>query len=241
MRLSARVDSTESSLAGVMRAVDTTRNNLAASLVTQVRNVVGGPAYILSVRADSLRKAGLLPAGVDVEGLVAARTDSLISAYPLFMLQDSVRIRVRRVRQQIAESRTAVQDAEGMFVTAASTPQGDTAAAMARLTSARAAAQARRTLAENDLVAAVTTELGARAGDLLATLRHDVQAADFGTATASFFNAIDQGQPSARPGTSGTSGSTNPANNSSVTTGAKTSTSKTTPVAAAGTPPSQKK
>jgi hypothetical protein len=111
---------------------------------------------------------------------------------------------------------------------------------MARLTAARATAQARRTIAENDLVAAVSTELGARAGDLLATLRHDMQAADFGTATTAFFNAIDQGQPSGRPGPSGTSGTTNSPASPTVTTGAKP-TGKTPPVAAASTPPSPKK
>jgi hypothetical protein len=156
------------------------------------------------------------------------------------------------VRQQIAESRTAIQEAERMFATAVSTPQGDTAAALARLNSARAGAQARRTAAENELVAAVSAELGARAGDLLTTLRHDMQAADFGMATASFFNAIDQGQPAARTGPNGTSGAagtngstgttrTSPNNGTNGTTAAKATAGKPAPVAAAGTPPSQKK
>jgi hypothetical protein len=121
---------------------------------------------------------------------------------------------------------------------------------LTQLRSAQAAAQSRRSEAEAGLVAAVSTELSARATDLLALLQHDMQAAEFGTATAAFFNAIDQGKP-AGAGTTGTQGSgsngaaalTGPpsaagASGSNAQTG--TGTSKGAP-ARAGTPPTQKK
>ena len=200
-KLVSRVDTTDARLARLLRAVDTTEYNLRASLVTQVRNVVGGPAYVLNVRADSLRQRGAIPPGMDVESLVAARTDSLIRALPLFLLRDSVRTRLDRVRKDLAESKGAIDETDRLFAGAASGSLPDTAATLARLRSAQAEAQTRRTQAEAGLVAAVSTELAARAAELLALLQHDMQAAEFGTATASFFNAIDQGRT---PGSSGT-------------------------------------
>ena len=245
-KLVARVDSTDARLARLLRAVDTTENNLRASLVTQVRNVVGGPAYVLAVRADSLRQRGQIPAGLDVEGLVAARSDSLIGALPLFLLRDSVRIRLGRVRKDLAESRGAIEETDRLFAAAATGALPDTAATLARLRSAQASAQSRRTQAEAGLVAAVSTELTARAAELLALLQHDMQAAEFGTATASFFNAIDQGRPSGPPGSNdqggdGAAGATGPAPSTPTPTSGPAGTSKAPLASGAGTPPTQKK
>jgi TolA-binding protein len=249
-KLVARVDTTDSRLRGLLAAIDSTESNLRGSLVTQVRNVQGGPAYVLSVRADSLRQRGLIPAGVDVESLVGARTDSMLNALPLFLLRDSVRTRLTKVRTELADSRSAIEEADRMFASAQTGQLTDTSASLTQLRSAQAAAQSRRSEAEAGLVAAVSTELSARATDLLALLQHDMQAAEFGTATAAFFNAIDQGKP-AGAGTTGTQGSgsngaaalTGPpsaagASGSNAQTG--TGTSKGAP-ARAGTPPTQKK
>jgi len=249
-KLVARVDTTDSRLRGLLASIDSTEEHLRASLVTQVRNVQGGPAYVLSVRADSLRRGGLIPAGVDVESLVAARTDSLLNALPLFLLRDSVRTRLTKVRQDLAESRAAIDAADRMFASAQTGQLTDTSASLTQLRSAQASALSRRSDAEAGLVAAVSTELTARATDLLALLQHDMQAAEFGTATAAFFNAIDQGRP-AGTGTSGTQGSGNNGAASLTAPGAPgatgsnaqtgTGTSKGAPVARAGTPPTQKK
>ena len=249
-KLVARVDTTDARLARLLRAVDTTEYNLRASLVTQVRNVVGGPAYVLSVRADSLRQRGAIPPGLDVESLVAARTDSLIGALPLFLLRDSVRTRLDRVRKDLAESRGAIQETDRLFAGAAAGSLPDTAATLARLRSAQAAAQTRRTQAEAGLVAAVSTELAARAAELLALLQHDMQAAEFGTATASFFNAIDQGRPPGSSGSSGTDGTapndgrtsrTNGGTPPTTTTQTGTAALSKGSLSAAVTPPTPKK
>jgi hypothetical protein len=250
-KLVARVDTTDSRLRGLLASIDSTEEHLRGSLVTQVRNVQGGPAYVLSVRADSLRQRGLIPAGVDVESLVATRTDSLLNALPLFLLRDSVRTRLTKVRQDLAESRSAIDESDRMFASAQTGQLTDTSASLTQLRGAEAAALSRRSAAEAGLVAAVSTELTARATDLLALLQHDMQAAEFGTATAAFFNAIDQGKP-AGAGTTGTQGSgsngaaslTAPpaatgATGSNAQTG--TGTSKAAPAARAGTPPTQKK
>ena len=253
-KLVARVDTTDSRLRGLLESIDTTESNLRSSLVTQVRNVQGGPAYVLSVRADSLRQRGLVPAGVDVEALVAARTDSMLNALPLFLLRDSVRTRLTKVRQELADSRNAIQAADQLFAAAQTGQLTDTSASLSQLRSAQAAAQSRRSEAEAGLIAAVSTELSARATDLLALLQHDLQAAEFGTATASFFNAIDQGRPAGTTtGTEGADGAsaaglTAPSRVSGVTSSSNATTqpgaaaaSRGAPAARAGTPPTQKK
>jgi len=248
-KLVARVDTTDARLRGLLTSIDSTESHLRGALVTQVRNVQGGPAYVLSVRADSLRQRGLIPSGLDVESLVAARTDSLLNAMPLFLLRDSVRIRLTQVRQELADSRAAIQAADVLFAAAQTGQLTDTSASLTRLRSAQSAAQSRRTEAEAGLLAAVSTELSARAADLLALLQHDMQAAEFGTATAAFFNAIDQGQPAraqkssssdaARLTTPATVGSSAATTNTNAQSGAAAA-SKAAP-ARAGTPPTQKK
>lgn len=249
-KLVARVDTTDVRLRGLLTGIDSTESHLRATLVTEVRNVQGGPAYVLSVRADSLRQRGLIPAGVDVEALVAARTDSMLDALPLFLLRDSVRTRLGIVRQQLADSHEAIQAADALFSAAETGQLTDTSASLNKLRSAQAAAMSRRTDAEAGLIAAVSTELSARAADLRALLQHDLQAAEFGTATAAFFNAIDQGKAPAAgnrssdaegltgtaPAAVGSITSPSNANSASGSAGA----SKTAP-ARAGTPPTQKK
>jgi hypothetical protein len=208
---------------------------------------------VLSVRADSLRQRGQIPAGLDVEGLVAARSDSLIGALPLFLLRDSVRTRLERVRKDLAESKGAIQETDRLFAAAAGGSLPDTTATLAQLRSAQATAQTRRTQAEAGLIAAVSTELTARAAELLALLQHDMQAAEFGSATASFFNAIDQGRPSGPPGSLGSNGAQGPTNDSAARTPGPNAGAATTNIptgAVSGgrasppsvvTPPTQKK
>jgi hypothetical protein len=249
-KLVARVDTTDTRLRGLLSSIDSTESHLRATLVTEVRNVPGGPAYVLSVRADSLSKRGLIPPGVDVEALVAARTDSMLNALPLFLLRDSVRSRLELVRQQLADSHQAIQAADALFSAAETGQLTDTSAALGKLRSEQAAAMARRSVAETGLIAAVSTELTARATDLLSLLQHDLQAAEFGTATAAFFNAIDQGKAAATGNGSSDAGGltgTAPAAVGSLTAPASSNAqsgaaaaSKSAP-ARSGTPPTQKK
>jgi hypothetical protein len=249
-KLVARVDTTDTRLRGLLASIDSTESHLRMTLVTEVRNVQGGPAYVLSVRADSLRQHGLIPPGVDVEALVAARTDSMLNALPLFLLRDSVRTRLGIVRQQLADSHEAIQAADVLFSAAETGQLTDTSGALNKLRSAQAAAMSRRSEAEAGLIAAVSTELTARASELLTLLQHDLQAAEFGTATAAFFNAIDQGKtPTAGNRSSDADGLTGkaPAAVGSLTSspstnaqGGAAAASRAAP-ARSGTPPTQKK
>ena len=53
-------------------------------------------------------------------------------------------------------------------------------------------AESRRNSAEGDAIAAVSAELSARAGRLIADLQRNTEAAQFGVASAAFFRAIDE-------------------------------------------------
>jgi hypothetical protein len=74
------------------------------------------------------------------------------------------------------------------------------------LRAAIASAEAQRTAAEARLVAVVDTELRARANEMLTTLRRDVEAAEFGSASALFFKTLDAERRSNATGTTDASG-----------------------------------
>lgn len=245
-RMLTRVDSLDAALALTSRSVDTTHQRLRASLVTGARSVEGGPAYIARVRADSLRQSGAIPAGVDVEAMIASRTDSLINQMPLFLLRDSARVRLGRVRSELVDSKVALDDAHQAIAvaTAGAIPGGDsTAASLAQLRADQAAANRRRIEAEAALMAAVNTELSARATELVAQLEHDRQAAEFGTATSSFFKMMDLTKPASGPG-SKPSGEPSGGSKDGAQSGElrqRTPTSNPAPPRRPNTPPSDKK
>ena len=62
-------------------------------------------------------------------------------------------------------------------------------------------------VAEAQLIAVVSSELNARATEMIAELRRDGEAAEFGSASASFFKALDAGKTT----TSGTGSAGSPA------------------------------
>ena len=64
-------------------------------------------------------------------------------------------------------------------------------------------AEARRTTIEGEVVAAVTAELTARANEMVASLQRSTEAAQFGTASAVFFRAVDSKRAAGGTGTVG--------------------------------------
>ena len=65
------------------------------------------------------------------------------------------------------------------------------APAVQRARQALADAESRRGAVENEVIAAVTAELSARAAEMVASLQRSTEAAQFGVASAAFFRAID--------------------------------------------------
>jgi len=150
--------------------------------------------------------------------MLLPRLDSAVAHHPAFMLADTVRARRDSVTSLLTQTRGALASAEqlvnGELARLQTEPDGIT-----RLRTALASAESRRSAAEAQLVAAVDAELRARSTELLADLQRNTEAAEFGRASASFFQALDQSTRAS--GAVGTTGANETANN-------KTSVAKVT-------------
>lgn len=140
-----------------------------------------------------------------VAALVSSRIDTALRHHPVLALRDSVRARGERVRALLGETQTAMATARQLVDQELTRLRGSEPTDVQRSRSALASAEGARTTAESGLMAAVDAELRARAGEMLAELRRDTEAAEFGTASASFFQAIDQTK-TGTAGATGTSG-----------------------------------
>ena len=131
---------------------------------------------------------------VQLADIIERGLDTALGHHPVFAKRDSVNARGQQLATLLGESQTALagaRQAVGDEITRLQSGGSDrTRAAQATL----AAAESRRNNAENAVVAVVDAELRARAIEMIASLRRDTEAAEFGSASASFFQAIDAGQ-----------------------------------------------
>ncbi len=198
------------------------RANLAQIEAERAR---GTDATTLAFEADAARQYAATAA------FIASKVDQTIGRNVIFGLRDSLRTHSDSVKKLLDSAQTTLVTAQAAVAADLATLQRVDSSGDPRLRATLAAAEARRNMLQQQLQAAVETELRARSAEVLAQLQRDREAATFGVASASFFQAIDQGQaPGAgRTGTSttGTIGPTSP-------TAAKTNA----PPASAGTPPS---
>jgi hypothetical protein len=130
---------------------------------------------------------------------VAAGIDSAIMRNPAFALRDTVRQRGERTRALIVETRAAGAVAAAAVDSAQARVERGPSETRIALKAALLAAQNRRDAVANALVVTVDRELTARGIALAAALRRDLEAAEFGSATASFFRAIATDSSSAGP------------------------------------------
>ena len=129
-----------------------------------------------------------------------------IARNPIFALADSVRARAAQVATLVAEARGAGEEAQRLLASAIAEMESTESDRMRALRAAIAAAEAQRSNAEARLVAVVDSELRARANEMLATLRRDVEAAEFGSASALFFKTLDAERRTNAVGTTDTTG-----------------------------------
>jgi len=138
---------------------------------------------------------------------VAARADSAVGRHPAYALRDSLVVRLARAKTLSAQGQQLLA-ANGALVTAelARVEAGESdemRAARQQL----AAADQQRAAAEQQMIALVDGELRGRAAQLVDALKHSREAADYGSASAAFFNVIEQ----KAAGASGASGGSAPA------------------------------
>ena len=138
--------------------------------------------------------------------LLQGGLDSLIARHPVFALADSLGDRLQAADSLHGEARAVLAAdsiAAGQALAALRAKESDrTTAARAAL----AAAESRRAAAERELVSLVDADLHARALALAGELQRDQEAAEYGSANAAFFRAIEP-NGGARAG-SGTKGQT---------------------------------
>jgi hypothetical protein len=133
--------------------------------------------------------------------LVRSGLDTLIDRHPVFAMADSITVRLRSADSLHSQVRSVLAADSAV---AAQTLAGLRAKESQRTTSARAAlaaAERERAAAEGDLVALLDSDLRARAVALAGQLQRDREAAEYGSANAAFFRAIEPTASQARSDT----------------------------------------
>jgi outer membrane protein assembly factor BamD (BamD/ComL family) len=142
--------------------------------------------------------------------------DTALGHHPVFAKRDSVNAHGQQLATLLGESQSALAGARQAVTDEIARLQSGGSDRARALQATLAAAESRRTAAENSLVGVVDAELRARATEMIASLKRDTEAAEFGSASASFFQAIDAGQTP----TAGTTSSASIAPASPTTRGA---------------------
>ena len=175
------------------RMIDSVRSTLGASagpLDQTVLSTEGSTATLYRQTAD----------------LIAGGIDSAIARHPVFARRDSVRRRGEQIAQLLGATQSALTAVMQRITDELAKLEVADPENVRGLRAALSAAEARRAAAETRLVALVDAELSARAGELVASLRRDTEAAQFGSASASFFQALDAAGRGATGAPSGTGG-----------------------------------
>ena len=129
-----------------------------------------------------------------------------IARNPIFALGDSVRGRAARVATLLAEARGAGEETQRLLASAIAEMESMESERIRSLRSAVASAEALRTSAETRLIGVVDAELRARAAEMVAMLRRDTEAAEFGSASALFFQTLDAERNASTTGTTDVTG-----------------------------------
>ena len=188
-----QVNATRMSAQENIAAIDSIRRSLAGALAP------ADEAILLQERqtAEYYRSAA---------DLIQSGLSGAIARNPIFALGDSVRGRAARVATLLAEARGAGEETQRLLASAIAEMESTESERVRTLRAAVTTAEALRTSAEARLVSIVDSELRARAGEMVAMLRRDAEAAEFGSASALFFQTMDAERNANATGTTGTTG-----------------------------------
>ncbi|HWJ21463.1 MAG TPA: hypothetical protein VNS52_03835 [Gemmatimonadaceae bacterium] len=190
------------------RMIDSVRTSLGGSIASN-------DAAVLQLEAQTSATYRRLADAID------AGMNGALSRHPVFAMRDSLRLKAQRLAGLLGETQRALASAQSLVgQEVARLEAGGEGEPVRAARATLATAEARRAAVEGQLIAVVERELNARAGLMLASLRRDGEAADFGAASASFFQAIDAGRTAGTSDSSGTSNATG--GSASTTTGGGT-------------------
>ena len=166
------------------------------SVVASLRGAIApGDEAIIEYERQTARAYGAIADLVE-NGLAGS-----IRRHPIFALGDSVARRGERTAALLAEARAAAEETRRVLAEAIADAENMETDRVRTLRASVATAQTQLQGAESRVVAVVDAELRARAGEVVALLQRDTEAAEFGSASALFFQTIDEEQQ--RAGTSG--------------------------------------
>jgi TolA-binding protein len=121
---------------------------------------------------------------------VIAGLTSAFERHPVTRLRDTVRSHIAESEALVSGTRTTIGETHDILANEVARLRATEAERTGAARAAVASAEAARATAEGAVVVAVEAELRARAGQLLAIVRRDVEAAEFGAASASFLKAV---------------------------------------------------
>ena len=176
--LRAQITATRQVAAENIRLLDSTKTSLGA-------NAKGPELEALSMEQ---RTAGVYSAiADDIErGLEAA-----LDHHPAFVLRDSLVARLVHAHALHDTTAAVLSDDSLVVANELATQRGKESNAVLAMRTEVATATSQRAAAEGALVALVDEELRARATGLVARLSRDREAADYASASAAFFKAMD--------------------------------------------------
>ena len=223
MRVATVLNASQDSLARLASALETASarlHQLFQSQVNVVRLLANENAALLdSVArtmpgADVSEEAAALQAEREtaatyrrIADLIETGLDNAIARHPTFVMRDSVRKHGEGIARLLSEAQTALASTQQLVASElARLESGDPDVVRAQRATL-ASVEARRATVEGQVIAVVDAELNARAAEMLTVLRRDTEAADFGTASTTFFRSLEQSGTPATTGPTGTSGS----------------------------------
>ncbi|HKG93193.1 MAG TPA: hypothetical protein VKA84_14910, partial [Gemmatimonadaceae bacterium] len=173
-----------------------------AGLLDSVQRTLGGTLSgseqeMMQTEASTARTYG------EIADLIERGLNGAIQRHPAFVLRDSIRTRGDRMRGLLGEVQQVVASTQALLAAEFARLQGLESQQTGGLRGALAAAEAARNAAEARVIAVVERELTARSGEMLAGLRRDTEAADFGSASAAFFQALEAGRATTGGGATG--------------------------------------
>lgn len=174
-------------------AIDSLRRGLSGALAPADESILGQERQT----AEYYR---------NVATLIESGLGAAIARNPIFALGDSVRGRAARVATLLAEGRGAGEETQRLLASAISEMESMENDRVRGLRATVTSAEAVRTTAESRLISVVDAELRARAGEMVAMLRRDAEAAEFGSASALFFQTMDAERNANATGTTDANG-----------------------------------
>jgi outer membrane protein assembly factor BamD (BamD/ComL family) len=203
-RLAVRLDAAGTRIQQMFSAqVNTTRMlaNENRAAIDSVKTTLGGAQGALEFGLLDT-EAQTATAYVQLADIIERGIPGAVAHHPVFALRDSVSARATRVGTLLADAQNRAASTQSLLAAEIARLESSDTDRLRAMRASLAAAESRRNAAESAVVAVVDAELRARATEMIAGLKRDTEAAEFGSASASFFQAIDAGQPSTTTGTS---------------------------------------